>query len=109
MNILPMPHRYYAILVGCNKLPPKMILCANHLSSIKNLINKEEILTVDDCIEPELDEDYNVKSYKLSNKEWSRLYAKDVMCSCGALYIVKSKKECDDVWKLMEEFEAIQI
>ena len=103
--------RYYAILVGCDKLSPKIAYCTDQLTMIKDLVKKEGILGTGVQKTLDLDDHMSlVEQVRLTGKEWGRLYGEKVRCcSCeNYLYIVGSDGDLDDLGDMLNAFEYIQ-
>lgn len=114
-----MPH-FYVVLVGCNKLTPKIAFVSDTRESLlvgvnlklgydftQYLVGEED----DVFVHPELPDNYSTEQYQLPASDWQHLYGNaNGGCACGVnnLYIVGSTAPCDDVDDMMKEFERIQ-
>lgn len=113
--------RFYCVLLGCNKVPVKILSVSDTREDLFTLIQSKlshdftqqpTSEDSDDNISPELPENYSVTQYKLSEEDWLRLYKDELsVCACGVydLYIVESTESCDDVSNMIEAFDELRI
>lgn len=112
--------RYFAILKGCNKLAVKCIaVCDSEGELLQRLKSKASFDPVEAKVDeeseeympPDLSDSYTVDQYELAPAEWAKLYGtKNVTCNCAAnsdLYIVCSRKTCDDLPKIIGAVEEL--
>jgi len=101
---------YFAILLGCNKVIPKIITVASTKTQIDEYLNNivENLNFVEswnEYMEKDTDEIYdwlnddniiNQYYYKLNKNDFEKLYGMNNICTCkGDLIIVKATKPFD--------------